>query len=123
MKNVWSEEEEKSDYYKSGSLSNLHKKKRYPKPKINSGMSDTSEQSAGLRSIAGSHVFNTNSSNLDSVFGSTTGSGSAFASATNASPLRTKQNGFRGTQSTLNVEAKYLSKEELTPFQNTKLEW
>ena len=47
--------------------------------KIRSNMSDTSEKSADLRSLAGSHNFASVSSNVESVFGSTSGSGGSFS--------------------------------------------
>lgn len=79
-------------------------------------MSDASDHSAGLSSLAGSHNFQTDTTNIDSVFAM---SGSQFSQG-GLSPPKDRYQGPRSTmrasQSVLNQETKYLTKEELTPL-------
>lgn len=83
---------------------------------FSSKKSDVSERSAGLGSLAGSHNFNSPSTNLGSVFGSTSGSGSNFSNYKNSDGWLTK---FRSSiTSGISSDVKYLSKEDLTPLDN-----
>ena len=81
-------------------------------------MSDTSEKSADLRSLAGSHNFASASSNVESVFGSTSGSAGSFSvSSSIRSPGRGLSHNFRSTKmSTGTAEMKYMTRDELTPL-------
>lgn len=88
---------------------------------FSSKKSDTSERSAGLGSLAGSHNFNSPSTNLGSVFGSTSGSGSNFSNYKNNS--EEKRSKFRSSISSgISSDVKYLGKEDLTPLNNPSSE-
>jgi hypothetical protein len=94
------------------------------KSQISSRLSDTSEKSAGLRSLAGSHNFNTNTTNLESVFGSTISSGSAFSYNQNT-PMKAIPNNMGATARSglAGGEVKYMTNDELTPLSNAQYEF
>jgi hypothetical protein len=80
---------------------------------FSSRRSESSDVSAGLVSLAGSHNFSSPSTNLGSVFGSTSGSGSGSGSNYN---FKSSEKLRSSMTSGVVSDVKYLTKEDLTPL-------